>query len=65
MRDVSKSIDNDCRGADPVNPEDTPHRFNPDKPVFALQPDGSYALDDSRLVTYENSLEFPKLETEE
>ena len=54
--------DNDYRGADPVNPEDTPHRFNPDKPVFALLPDGTYALYDSRLVTYENSLEFPKLD---
>ena len=51
--------DNDYRGADPINPDDVPSRFDPDKPVFALLPDGSYALYDSRLVTVENSLESP------
>ncbi len=51
--------DNDYRGADKVNPEDIPSRFDPDKPVFAKLPDGSYALYDSRLVTTENSIENP------
>ena len=51
--------DNDYRGADKVNPEDVPSRFNPDKPVFAKLSDGSYALYDSRLVTTENTLENP------
>lgn len=51
--------DNDYRGADPMNPEDVPSRFNPDQPVFAKLPDGSYALYDSRLVTVENTVENP------
>ena len=41
--------DNDYRGGDPVNPNDIPTRFTPDKPVFAKLPDGSYGLFDSRL----------------
>ena len=40
--------DNDYRGADPFNLGEKPSRFNPDKPVFALLPDGSYALYDPR-----------------
>ena len=40
--------DNDYRGADPYNTEAMPSRFNPDKPVFARLPDGSYALYDPR-----------------
>ena len=50
---------NDYRGADPFNPQDVPSRFAPDKPVFAKLPDGSHALYDSRLIAFENSLEFP------
>jgi len=51
--------DNDYRGADEMNPDDVPSRFDPDKPVFAELPDGTYALYDSRLVTAENTLEHP------
>ena len=51
--------DNDYRGAAPINPDDVPSRFAPDKPVFAELSDGTYALYDSRLVTVENSLEYP------
>ena len=54
--------DNDYRGSDPINVDDVPSRFNPDKPVFALLPGGSYALYDSRLITYENSLDYPALD---
>ena len=51
--------DNDYRGADPMNPDDVPSRFDPDQPVFAKLPDGSYAMYDSRLVAVENTLENP------
>ena len=40
--------DNDYRGSDPYNPKEAPSRFKLDKPVFALLPDGSYALHDPR-----------------
>lgn len=40
--------DNDYRGSDPYNPDEMPSRFKPDKPIFALLPDGSYALYDPR-----------------
>ncbi len=40
--------DNDYRGADRYNPDAMPSRFQPDKPVFARLPDGSYALYDQR-----------------
>jgi hypothetical protein len=51
--------DNDYRGGDPINPNDIPTRFNPDKPVFAKLPDGSYALYDSRLILHGNTVEEP------
>ena len=51
--------DNDYRGSDPLNPEAAPSRFNPDKPVFALLPDGAHALYDPRLIVKENTIENP------
>ena len=55
--------DNDYRGADPLNPEDAPNRFNPDKPVFAILPDGNgYALYDPRLILHENTLDSPAMD---
>ena len=54
--------DNDYRGADDANPEAMPNRFDPDAPVFAILPDGSYALYDPRLILHENSLESPLMD---
>lgn len=54
--------DNDYRGATDENPDAVPNRFDPDSPVFALLPDGSYALYDPRLILHENSLESPLLD---
>ncbi|KAL7553976.1 hypothetical protein ACHAWF_017328 [Thalassiosira exigua] len=54
--------DNDYRGSDPSNPDAVPSRFEPDKPVFAKLPDGTYALFDARLILHENSLESPKMD---
>lgn len=54
--------DNDYRGGDPNNPDETPSRFNPDKPVFAKLPDDTYALFDSRLIVNENTLENPLMD---
>ncbi|KAL7463535.1 hypothetical protein ACHAXS_003891, partial [Conticribra weissflogii] len=54
--------DNDYRGADRYNPDAMPSRFQPDKPVFARLPDGSYALYDQRLILHENTLENPKMD---
>ena len=51
--------DNDYRGANAENPDAVPNRFAPDAPVFALLPDGSYALYDPRIILHENSLENP------
>ena len=54
--------DNDYRGADPLNPDAVPSRFAPDKPVFALLPDGTYALYDPRLIVKENTIENPLMD---
>ena len=54
--------DNNYRGGDPDNPDAIPTRFDPDKPVFAKLPDGSYALYDSRLILHENTLESPLMD---
>lgn len=54
--------DNDYRGSDPLNPDEVPSRFRPDKPVFALLPDGSHALFDPRLIVKENTIENPLLD---
>lgn len=54
--------DNDYRGSDPLNPDAMPSRFDPDKPVFALLPDGSHALYDPRLIVKENTIENPLLD---
>ena len=54
--------DNDYRGANDANPEAVPNRFDPDAPVFAILPDGSYALYDPRLILHENSLESPLMD---
>ena len=54
--------DNDYQGGDPDNPDLTPTRFTPDKPVFASLADGTYALYDSRLLMQENSLENPLMD---
>lgn len=54
--------DNDYRGADPLNPDALPSRFAPDKPVFALLPDGTHALYDPRLIVQENTIENPLLD---
>lgn len=54
--------DNDYRGANAENPDAVPNRFDPDAPVFALLPDGSYALYDPRIILHENSLENPLLD---
>lgn len=50
------------RGADPNNPDDIPTRFVPDKPVFAMLPDGTHAIFDSRLILHENTLENPVMD---
>lgn len=54
--------DNDYRGANEENPDATPNRFNPDAPVFAVLPDGSYALYDPRIILRENTLDNPLLD---
>jgi hypothetical protein len=54
--------DNDYRGANDENPDAVPNRFDPDAPVFALLPDGSYALYDPRIILHENSLESPLID---
>ena len=54
--------DNDYRGADQSNPNDVPSRFDPDKPVFAQLPDGSYAIHDTRMLLHENTLENPLMD---
>lgn len=54
--------DNDYRGGDPYNPDTLPSRFEPDKPVFAKLPGGTYALFDSRLLLHENTLENPLMD---
>jgi hypothetical protein len=54
--------DNDYRGADEANPDAVPNRFDPDDNVFALLPDGTYALYDPRIILKENSLENPLMD---
>ena len=54
--------DNDYRGADEVNPDDTASRFEPDKPIFARLPDRSFALYDMRMIMHENTLEDPLMD---
>jgi hypothetical protein len=54
--------DNDYRGANTENPDAVPNRFDPDVPVYALLPDGSYAIYDPRIILRENSLENPLLD---
>eukprot|EP00804_Cyclotella_cryptica_P005395 CCRYP_017085-RA/>CCRYP_017085-RA protein AED:0.06 eAED:0.06 QI:162/1/1/1/1/0.96/28/3961/2317 len=54
--------DNDYRGANAANPDAVPNRFAPDENVFALLPDGSYALYDPRLILRENTLENPLMD---
>jgi hypothetical protein len=54
--------DNDYRGANAENPDAVPSRFDPDAPVFAILPDGSYALYDPRIILHENSLESPLID---
>ena len=69
---IPNPYDNDFRGFDRNHPEEdgrydnyvgkTPSKFNQDPPVFALMPDGFYALHDPRLVTIENSIDNPALD---
>ena len=54
--------DNDYRGADRFNPNDVPSRFEPDEPVFAQLPDGSFAIHDTRMLLHENTLENPLMD---
>jgi len=54
--------DNDYRGADKFNPDDIPSRFDPDKPVFAQLPDGSFVIHDTRMLLHENTLENPLMD---
>ena len=54
--------DNDYRGANAANPDVVPNRFDPDENVFALLPDGSFALYDPRLILRENTLENPLMD---
>ena len=54
--------DNDYKGGDHANPDRLASRFDPDKPVFSLLPDGSHARDDLRHLLHENTLEVPLME---
>jgi hypothetical protein len=50
--------DNDYRGTN----TSLPNRFDPDENVFALLPDGTYAIYDPRIILQENTLENPLMD---